>query len=88
MFTDVKLTLQGFHKVKITTVLFQRKGHPIKKLFQNILQTSLERLLIGVLFDQVTGLELAVNFLNFFRTVLCRTTVNGCFWTLTGVVEG
>ena len=66
-FTEVKLKLHGFHKVKITNVLFQRERHPkavvhrcsIKKLFRKLLQTSLERLVIGVLFYQVADLELA-----------------------------
>ena len=70
----------------MSNVLFQRKRHPIKKLFRKISQTSLERL--GVLFDQVAGLELAVNSVKIFRTILCRTTVNGCFRTLRGIVEG
>ena len=59
----------------------------MKKLFRKISQTSLERLLIEVFFYQVAGLELTVNFVKFFRTILCRTTVNRCFWTLRGVVE-
>ena len=88
LFTKVKLKLHGFHQVKIVNVLFQRKRHPIKKLFPKISQTSLECLLIGVLFDQVAGLELSVNFVKCFRTILCRTTVNGCFWTLRGIGEG
>ena len=62
LFTEVKLKLHG---------LFQRKRHPkafrvvhrcsIKKLLPNILQTSLEGLLIGVLFYQAAGLELYQN---------------------------
>ena len=51
----------------------------MKKLFQKISQTLLERLLIKVLFDQVSGLELAVNFIKFFTAILCRTTVKDCF---------
>ena len=59
--------MHGFHEVKITNVLFRRERHPIKQLFRKILQTSLERLLVGVLFDQVPGLELAVNFVKFLE---------------------
>ena len=66
-FTEVKLKLHGFHSVKITNVLFQRKRHPralvrscsIKKVFQKISQTLLECLVIGVLFYNVADLELA-----------------------------
>ena len=55
LFTEVKLKVHDFYKVKITNVLFQRKKHPkavvhrcsTKKLFRKI---SLERLIIGVLF--------------------------------------
>ena len=54
-------------------------------LFRKISQTSLEHLLLGVIFDQVLGLELAVNFEKRFRTILSRTTVNGCFFILRGV---
>ena len=43
---------------------------------------------MGVLFDQVTGLEVAVNFVKFFRTILCRAIVSGCFLTFRGVEEG
>ena len=57
-------------------------------MFRKISQTSLESLLIGVLVDQVAGLELAVNFVKFFRTIVCRTNVNGCFWTLRGIALG
>ena len=66
--------------------MFQRKKHPIKKLFQKIPQIPLEQLLIGLLFDEVVGLKLAVNFVNFFRTILSRATVNGYLWTLAAVV--
>ena len=52
--------------------------YPIKNLFRKILQTSLEFFLIGVLFDQVAGLEIIVNFVKFLRTILCRTTVAAC----------
>ena len=60
----------------------------MKRLLQKISQNSLKSLLIGDLFDQVAGLELAVDFAKFFKTILCRTSVNGCFWTLRGVAEG
>ena len=53
---------------------------------QIIPQISLEQLLIGLLFDQAVDLELAVNFVKFFRTILCRTAANGCLWTIIGVV--
>ena len=67
VFTEVKVKLHGFHLVKITNVLFQLKRRPrsvvhscsIKKLFQKISQTLQERLVIGVAFYQVAGLELA-----------------------------
>ena len=74
--------------LKLPMIYFNVRDILLKKLFRKISQTSPERFLIGVLFDQVADLELSVNFLNFFRTVLCRTTVNGFFWTLRGVVEG
>ena len=47
-------------KLKLPMFYFNVRD-PIKKLFRKIWQTSLELLLIGVLFDQVAGLELAVN---------------------------
>ena len=86
LFAIVKLKLHGFYKVKNTNVLFQRRRHPIEKLLKKIPQISLEQLLIRLLFDQAVDLELAVNFVKFFRTILCRTTANGCLWTLIGVV--
>ena len=51
--------------VKITNVLFWRKRHPkavahrcsIKKVFQKILETSVEHLVIGIFFYQVAGLQ-------------------------------
>ena len=52
------------------------------------MQTPLECFLIGFLFGQVAGPERAVNFVKFFRTILFRKAVNGCFWTLRGLVEG
>ena len=64
----------SFYYVKKTNALFQRKRHPLKKLIRKIPQISLEQLLIRLLFDKVVGLELAVNFVNFFRTILSRTT--------------
>ena len=87
---------------KFTHTLFQRKIHSravdrcsIKKLFWKIFQTSLEHMVIGVLFYQVAGIQLATlskmiawykcfaaNFMKFLRTILCRTTANDCSWTL------
>ena len=86
LFAKVKLKLHGFYKVKNINVLFQRRRHPIEKLLQTIPQISLEQLLIVLLFDQAVDLELAVNFVKFFRTILCRTAANGCLWTIIGVV--
>ena len=68
---------------KLKLPMFYFNGQPIKKLFRKISLTSLERLLIGVLFDQVADLELSVNFAKYFRTILCRANVTGCFSTLT-----
>ena len=79
---------------KFTYVLFQRKRHSravrrysIKKLFRKISQTSLEHMVIGVLFYQFAGIQLATlsktiaryryfaaNFMKFLRTILRRTT--------------
>ena len=91
LFSEVKLKLNGFHLVKIINVLFQHKRHPkavvhmcsIKKLFRKISQTSLELLVIRVLFYKVSGLELvtlskqrvhnrcvAVNLVKFFRSFM------------------
>ena len=75
-------------KLKLPMFWFQRKRPPIKKLFPEILQTSIESLLIGVLFDQVAGLELSVSSVKCFRTILSRTTVNGCLWTSRSVGDG
>ena len=92
---------------KFTYALFQRKRHPravhgcsIKKLFRKISQTSLEHVVIGALFYQVAGIQLAtlskmiaryrcfaVNFLKFLRTILRRITANDCSWTVRGVVK-
>ena len=51
---------------KFTYALFQRKRHlgavhrcSIKKLFRKISQASLEHMIIGVLFYQVAGIQLA-----------------------------
>ena len=82
--------------------LLQRKRHSravhrcsIKKLFRKISQTSLEHMVIGVLFYQVAGIQLAtlsktiarnrcfaVNFMKFLRTILRRATANDCSWTV------
>ena len=92
---------------KFTYALFQRQRHSgavhrcfIKKLFWKISQTSPEHMVIGVLFYQVAGIQLAtllktiawyrcfaVNFMKFLRTVLCRTTANDCSWTVRTVVK-
>ena len=87
---------------KFSYALFQRKRHSrvvhrcaIKKLFLKISQTSLETMVIRVLFYQVAGIQIAtlsktiaqyrcfaVNFMKFLRTILRRTTANNCSWTL------
>ena len=92
---------------KFTYALFQRQRHSrvvhrcsIKRLFRNISQTSLEHMVIGVLFYQVAGIQLAtlsktiaryrcfaVNFMKFLRTILRRTTANDCPWTVSAVVK-
>ena len=72
----------------------------IKKLLRKISQTSLEHMVIGVLFHQVAGIQLAtlsktiarykcfaVKFMKFLRTILRRTTANDCSWTLRGVAK-
>ena len=82
---------------KFTYALFQRQRHSravhrcSSKLFRKISQTSPEHMVIGVLFYQVAGMQLAtlsktiaryrcfaVNFMKFLRTVLRRTTANDC----------
>ena len=92
---------------KFTYALFQRKRHlgavhrcSIKKLFRKISQASLEHMIIGVLFYQVAGIQLAtlskaiawcrrftVNFMKFLRTILCWTAANYCSWTFRGNVK-
>ena len=92
---------------KFTYALFQRQRHSravhrcfIKKLFWKISQTSPEHMVIGVLFYQFAGIQLAtlskmigrytcfaVNFMKFLRTVLRRTTTNDCSWTVRAVVK-
>ena len=83
---------------KFTYALFQRQRHSrvvyrcsIKRLFRKISQTSLQHIVIGVLFYQVAGIQLgtlsktiaryrcsAANFMKFLRTILRRTTANDC----------
>ena len=90
-----------------TYALFQRQRHSrvvhrcsIKRLFRKISQTSLEHMVIGVLFYQVAGIQLATlsktitqyrcfaaNFMRFLRTILRRTTANDCSWTARAVVK-
>ena len=92
---------------KFTYALFQRRRHSravhrcfIKKLFWKISQTSPEHMVIGVLFYQFAGIQLAtlskmigrytcfaVNFMKFLRTILRRTTTNDCSWTVRAVVK-
>ena len=79
--------------IKFTYALFQRKRHlravrrcSIKKLYQKVSQTSLEHMVVGVLFYQFARTQLAtlsktiaryrcftVNFMKFLRTILRRT---------------
>ena len=71
-----------------------------KKTVRKVSQTSLEHMVIGVLFYQVAGVQLttlsktiaryrcfAVNFMKFHRTILRRVTAKDCSWTLRGVVK-
>ena len=83
---------------KFTYALFQRKRHSravhrcsIKKLFRKISQTSLEHMVIGVLFYEVAGIQLAtlsktipqyryfaMSFMKVLRTILRRAIANDC----------
>ena len=91
---------------KFTYALFQRQRHSravhrcSSKLFRKISQTSPEHMVIGVLFYQFAGIQLAtlskmigrytcfaVNFMKFLRTILRRTTTNDCSWTVRAVVK-
>ena len=92
---------------KFTYALFQRQRHSrvvyrcsIKRLFRKISQTSLQHIVIGVLFYQVAGIQLgtlsktiaryrcfAANFMKFLRTILRRTPANDCSWMVRAVVK-